>query len=108
MPKAEVGPAFGSIMPNKQKGSGTPTGAESTSAPYGRGSHPAGCARLPAFHRGTCCGEPTPQLSSRTRFLGRGKEAGVTRPRLSQSSDQSRRPVIMPAGRFPEAARERR
>src|SRR5208282_4771018 len=29
-------------------------------------------ARLTAFHRGTCCSEPTPQLSSRTRFLGRG------------------------------------
>jgi hypothetical protein len=32
---------------------------------------------------------------------------GVIRLRLSQSSDQSRRPVVMPAGRFPEAARER-
>jgi hypothetical protein len=29
-------------------------------------------ARLTAFHRGTCGREPTPPLSSRTRFLGRG------------------------------------
>jgi hypothetical protein len=29
-------------------------------------------ARLMAFHRGTCGREPTPPLSSRTRFLGRG------------------------------------
>jgi hypothetical protein len=58
------------------KGSGTPAGAESTSAPYGRGAHPAGCARLPAFHCGACGSEPTPPLSSRTRFLG-GDYAGV-------------------------------
>src|SRR5208282_3341171 len=32
-------------------------------------------ARLTAFHRGTCCSEPTPQLSSRTRFLGLGRGA---------------------------------
>ncbi len=29
-------------------------------------------ARLTAFHRGTCGREPTPPLSSRTRFLGGG------------------------------------
>ena len=30
----------------------------------GRGARPSGRARLSAFHRGTCLGEPTPPLSS--------------------------------------------
>ncbi|MGA3308946.1 MAG: hypothetical protein ABSD08_10070, partial [Xanthobacteraceae bacterium] len=55
-PQAAVGPAFGSIMLIKQKGSGTPAGAlVQTSAPYGRGSREASRARLSAFHRGACC-----------------------------------------------------
>jgi hypothetical protein len=61
------------IMLGKQKGSGTPAGAlVQTSAPYGRGSREASRARLSAFHHGACGSEPTPPLSSRTRFLGRG------------------------------------
>jgi hypothetical protein len=32
-------------------------------------------ARLSAFHRGTCGSEPTPPLSSSTRFLGPGRRA---------------------------------
>ena len=92
----------------KQKGSGTPAGAlVQTSAPYGRGSREASRARLSAFHHGACCSEPTPQLSSRTRFLGRS--FGGRYPSLPVPVQrQSRRPVIMPAGRLPEAARERR
>jgi hypothetical protein len=54
--------------------------------PSGCGAAPAGAARLPAFHCGSCGSEPTPPFSSSTRFLGRGLKAGVTRPRLSQSS----------------------
>jgi hypothetical protein len=72
-PRPAVGPAFGSIMPNKQKGSGTPAGAlVQTSAPYGRGSREASRARLTAFHHGACCSDRTPQLNSSTRFLGLG------------------------------------
>src|SRR5208282_2109048 len=66
------------IMPNKQKGSGTPAGAlVQTSAPYGRGSREASRARLTAFHHGACCSDRTPQLSSRTRFLGRGAKRAL-------------------------------
>jgi hypothetical protein len=41
-----------------------------------------------------------------TRFVGRGLLQALAEADLSQSSDKSRRPVIVPAGRFPEAARE--
>ena len=88
---------------------------------WGRGRE-GGCARLSAFHRGSCCSERTPQLSFRyalpgtwsdarscklqtTRFKRpRDLLAGVTRSFLSQSSEfASRRPVVMPAGRmFPK------
>jgi hypothetical protein len=57
---------------------------------------------------GSCGGEPTPPLSSR-RTSWDAFPTGVTRRFLSQSSDPfSRRPVIVPAGRTPGAARERR
>ena len=73
-------------------------------------------ARLSAFHHGACCGERTPQLSSRYALPGTWSgrtipmvrkiarfSTGVTRSFLSQSSECPRRPVIMPAGRiFPE------
>jgi hypothetical protein len=70
-----------------------------------RGSREASRARLSAFHHGACCSEPTPQLSSRRTSWdvvvgGRYPPSPVPVQRLS------RRPVIMPAGRFPEAARE--
>ena len=76
-------------------------------------------ARLSAFHRGSCCSERTPQLSSRYALPGtwsgarprwferpcalqrmmkdHASPAGVTL--LSQSSELPRRPVIVPAGR---------
>jgi hypothetical protein len=71
-----------------KKGSGTPAGAVFHVAALilffllrlrrrvGRGTaaRETSRARLPAFHRGACCSEPTPQLRSRTRFLGRGFE----------------------------------
>ncbi len=57
-------------------------------------------ARLTAFHRGTCGREPTPPLSSRTRFLGRSV-GGRYPPSPIPVQRQSRRPVIVPAGRFP-------
>jgi hypothetical protein len=77
-----------------------------------------GRARLSAFHHGTCGGEPTPPLSSRTHFPGLGRSA---RPRWFERScafsralprlrvpvqRRGRRPVIVPAGRFSGAARE--
>ena len=54
----------------------------------GRGARPAGRARLSAFHRGACGSEPTPPLSSSTRFLGRGRHQALPEARLSQSSEQ--------------------
>jgi hypothetical protein len=53
------------LQKNKNKAGGTPADANSTSAPYGCGSAPAGAARLPAFHRGSCGSEPTPPFGSR-------------------------------------------
>jgi hypothetical protein len=58
-------------------------------------------ARLSAFHRGACGSEPTPPLSSRTRFLGRGLLQALPEAHLSQSSDQvagrsSCRPGVFP------------
>jgi len=68
---------------------------------FGRSARSSERAHLSAFHRGSCLGDLTPPLSFSTRFLGRG------RLRLSQSSEAPRRPVMMPAGRVAEAARER-
>ena len=90
------------IMLDKIKGSRTPPGAF-----FLQMSRISGCeraltrrARLTAFHRGTCGREPTPPLSSRTRFLGRGCR-GRYPPSPVPVQRQSRRPVIMPAGRLP-------
>ena len=67
----------------------------------GCGAREASRARLSAFHHGACCSEPTPQLSSRTHFLGRGIVRRYLTPNLSQSSDQiadrsSCRPGVFP------------
>ena len=78
-----------------------------TSVPYGHGSRETSRARLSASRRGAYGSEPTPPLSSRRASWDAAEETGVIRPRLSQSSDLRRRPVIMPAGRFPGTARER-
>src|SRR5208282_4383513 len=64
-------------------------------------------ARLTAFHRGTCCSEPTPQLSSRTRFLGRGILQALPEGNLSQSSDKVADRSSCRPGVFPLAARVR-
>src|SRR5208283_1833441 len=65
-----------------------------TSAPYGRGAREASRARLPAFHHGACCSEQTPQLSSRTRFLGLGRSA---RSRWFERSCASQRALPAPS-----------
>ncbi len=59
-----------------------------TRSRFGRGSRRTRRARLTAFHRGTCGREPTPPLSSRTRFLGRGFLQALPEGDLSQSSDK--------------------
>ena len=46
-----------------------------------------GRARLSAFHRGACGSEPTPPLSSRTRFLGLGLLQALPEEGLSRSSE---------------------
>ena len=92
-----------SIAPGSQKNQegGTPTDAyvqpprpQPASFPAcgggqrrGRGARPAGRARLSAFHRGACGSEPTPPLSSSTRFLGRGPHQALPEAGLSQSSE---------------------
>src|SRR5579872_7504152 len=66
-----------------------------------------GALRLPAFHRGSNGSEPTPPLSSR-RASWDADSAAVTPPSPVPVQRSNRRPVVMPAGRFPEAARVRR
>src|SRR6185437_10037839 len=77
------------------------------SAPSGAARALRGALRLPAFHRGSRGSEPTPPLSSR-RASWDATSAAVTPPSPIPVQRSNRRPVIMPAGRFPEAARERR
>ena len=122
-PEPAVGPAFGSIMlcgttTNKRKRNAARR-INPSSAPYGRGSRSAERARLTAFHHGTCGSEPTPPLSSRTRFLGLGRGA---RSRWFERSRAVQRALPAPScpspatksqtgcrpGGFPKAARERR
>ncbi len=60
----------------RKKGSGTPTSAQSILRISRCGSHPAGCARLSAFHRGSCQRDcSSPRLSLRPCFLGPGRSA---------------------------------
>ena len=78
-------------------------------------AHPAGCARLSALHRGSRLGDRTPPLSSGPRFaLWRivtsartAVHAGLRTLSTAKLSQTPGRPVIMPAGSMPEAARER-
>jgi hypothetical protein len=71
----------------------------------GRGARPAGRARLSAFHRGSCLGDPTPPLSSGYALPGTQASTGVARLAPVPVQRAPRRPVIVPAGRIPEAAR---
>jgi hypothetical protein len=121
-PEPAVGPAFGSIM----LGARNPDfaalhpgykskEAERRQAHVFRWSASADAARaltrrarLTAFHRGTCGREPTPPLSSRTRFLGRGILQALPEGDLSQSSDKVADRSSCGPGVFPKAARERR
>ena len=108
-------------------GGETPTDAMGDYAvPTGTAAHPSGCARLSAFHRGSCPRDFRRQrLSVRPGFRGRGKSArsyalaptggrrpcavktGVTRPHLSQSSDSTSRAGRSAGRLMPDAARER-
>ena len=74
----------------------------------GRGARPAGRARLSAFHRGSCLGDPTPPLSSGYALPGTEASTGVTRLEPVPVQRAPRRPVIVPAGRIPGAARDLR
>ena len=53
----------------------------------GRGARPAGRARLSAFHRGSCLGDPTPPLSSGYALPGTQPRRVLPALRLSQSSE---------------------
>ena len=87
-----------------KKGSGTPTDAMSHEphqrvrrAPRRSRLAPTlrcGRARLSAFHHGTCGGEPTPPLSSRTHFPGPGRSA---RPRWFERSRAFSRALPAPS-----------
>ena len=101
----------------RKKGGETPAGACPMIRINGCGAPLEGeGARLSAFHRGACCSERTPQLSSSYALPGTWSErtipmvrkivrrsAGVTRSFLSQSSGLPRRPVMVPAGRIPRS-----
>ena len=66
--KSEVGPIRIQIRLCKQakkKGNGTPRDAYFQPPRFAARRASSGTRRLSAFHRGTCCSEPTPQLSSR-------------------------------------------
>jgi hypothetical protein len=70
--------------------------------PAGRGARSAERARLSAFHRGTCGGDRTPPLNSSHALPATvlGRNGRYPLPAVMQCSDLSRRPVIVPAGRF--------
>jgi hypothetical protein len=87
-------------------------------------AHPARCAHLSAFHRGSCQREiSSPRLCFRPCFLGRGGAPTCDSPfrgqhrtqfvrvlpatDLSQSSEAPRAPVRSAGRLMPEAARER-
>ena len=90
----------------------------------GAGRPKDGGARLSAFHRGSRWAVATSQLSSRPGFLGLGRSArsekpaptgaktlrcyaGVTRARLSQSSESTSHTGRSTGALMPKAARER-
>src|SRR5262249_22401883 len=73
-----------------------------TAAPGAPGAH------LSAFHRGSGLGDRTPLPGFSSALPGMGPVSGrypQTDP--SQYSEAPRRPVVVPVGRVPEAARER-
>jgi len=83
----------------------------------GAAAHPAGCARLSALHRGSRLGARAPPLSLGPRFaLWRsvtsahydpcGSHAGLRTLAAAKLSQTPGRPVLVPAGSMPKAARE--
>ena len=73
-------------------------------------ARPAGRARLSALHRGSRLGDLTPPLSFGPRFLtadGSLRFCGLEALSAAEFSQTPGRPVVMPAGPMPEAARER-
>ena len=76
--------------------------------PSGCGRDPSGAARLSASHHGTCGSERTPPLSSRNVLPGTRLKSWRYPPPPVPVQRHGRRPVIVPAGRLPEAAREPR
>ena len=86
---------------HERKGGGTPADAylqpphpQPSSSPAcgggqrrGRGARPAGRARLSAFHRGSCLGDPTPPLSSGYALPGTQPRRVLPALSLSQSSE---------------------
>ena len=71
----------------------------------GRGSRPAGRARLPAFHRGSCQRDcPSPRLGVRPCFLGLGRSARSGRPRPTGGERSSAAPRALPAPRLSQSS----
>lgn len=71
------------------------------------GAHPAGRARLPAFHRGSSPGTHASQGATSDQVSRSGyRDGGVSRRCRPGYSDAPRMPVIMPADMMSETARE--
>jgi hypothetical protein len=102
---SDAAPGFRCAQPGLQnkKGSETPADAFVSMRPHhtDAAAHPAGCARLSAFHHGACCGDRTPQLNSRYALPGTElRRSGRYPPPAVPVQRASRRPVVMPAGRM--------
>ena len=81
----------------------------STCCTVRRSAHPAGRARLSAFHGGSALGTHASQGAARTRFRGAGAlVAGVSRRRQPRFQRAPRTPVIVPADMMSDTARAQR
>jgi hypothetical protein len=87
----------------KKKGGGTPANAGHHRRILRCGTHPAGRARLSAFHRGSHLRELFhPKGSASGQASWDAVCTGVTRLRLSQSREAPPAPVIMPGDMMPK------
>jgi hypothetical protein len=92
-----------SLPSQKKKGGGTPANAGHHRRILRCGTHPAGRARLSAFHHGSHLRELFhPKGSASGQASWDAVCTGVTRLRLSQSRDAPPTPVVMPGDMMPK------